>query len=474
MDITDFADAKPWAIRQGALDALAEKFKGFRGESPEIEAAIRLAVTSTPDEYQVVNGVAIMPISGPITKQASFFSAIFGMTALDDLQVQFNQALNDPDVQAIVLDVNSPGGTVSGVDALSQMIYSARGDKPIIAFADGCMASAAYWLGSAADIIVAEKTAIVGSIGTLTMHKDLSEADKLAGVKRTYIASGKFKALANDAEPLGLDGRQMLQDMTDYLYAIFVEAVAKNRGVPVETVVENMADGRDFVGQQAVDAGLADTIGTMDTAIGLALAMVDENRNQKNAIRKESASMDKTKILAILGLGKDQPVTAEALMAGFPEPMKEIITAAHAEGVKSIDVEAQKKTAVDARITEIMALAVAFFGEANGDKFKNLLTAGVTPEQVKSLGIIPIAAGDSDAEAKRKEELLAAIKAAGTGNPGAGDGSSAGSPDFTALVNAYQTEHKCTRSEAIKATANAHPEAHQDYIRLVNTKQKEK
>jgi len=472
MDITDFADAKPWAIRQGALDALAEKFRDFKGESPEIEAAIRLTVTSTSAGYEVVNGAAIIPVSGPITKEASFFSAIFGMTALDDLQVQFNQALNDPNVQAIVFDINSPGGTISGVDSLSKMIYSARGDKPIVAFADGTMASAAYWLGSAAEIVVAESTAIVGSIGTLAQHTDLSEADRIAGVKRTYIASGKYKALGNDAEPLSLEGRQMIQGITDYLYAVFVEAVANNRNIPVETVATDMAEGKEFIGQQAVDAGLADMVGTMDTAIGLALAMVDENQNQKNTVRKESANMDKAKILAILGLGKVETVTAEALIAGFPEQIKEIVTAAHAEGVKSIDVEAQKKTAVDARFTEIMALTVAFFGEENGEKFKNLLIAGVTPEQVKTLGIIPIVAGDSEAEAKKKEELLAAIKAAGAVNPGAGDGRSV-NKEFLALVDAYQTEHKCTRAEAIKATANTYPEAHQSYIRLVNARKQD-
>ena len=279
MDITDFAEGRPWAITPCALDMLVKRMESFRADSKEIQAAFSLmASDQTESEYEMVNGVAIIPISGAITKGFSFLSFLFGGTAITDLRRQFSAALNDPAVKAIVFVFDSPGGTVSGVNSLASDIFAARGQKPIVSFADGQMASAAYWIGSSAHLIVAESTAILGSIGTLAEHREFSKADELQGIKRTYIASGKFKALGNDAEPLGAEARNMIQGMMDYLYSIFVDAVARNREVPVETVLSDMADGRDLIGKQAVDAGLADVVGTLGTAVELALIMVNDNQ----------------------------------------------------------------------------------------------------------------------------------------------------------------------------------------------------
>lgn len=179
--------------------------------------------------------------------------------------------------------------------------------------------------------------------------------------------------------------------------------------------------------------------------------------------------MTKAQILAKLGLGKDVPVTAQNLSEAFPEVIGEIAEAAHTAGAASVDQKAIGSAAVAAALEGIMALATAFFGAANAEKFKTLMATGVTPDQIKALGIVPEAAAESEEERKRKADLLAGIQAAGANNPGSGGGNS-GSKEFTALVAAYQTEHKCSRIDAIRATANAHPEAHAAYIRLVNAK----
>lgn len=281
MDITDFAEGRPWAITASALDMLVRRIESFRADSKDIQAAFSLmSLDQGPAEYEIVNGVAVIPIIGPITDERSFFSFLFGCASIADITAQFDAALNDPAVKAIAFKIKSPGGTITGVDALSSRIFSARGTKPIVAFAAGTMASAAYWIGSAADIVVAENTAILGSIGTLAEHRECSRANEMQGVKRTYIASGKYKTLGNDAEPLSAEARNMIQGMMDYLYSVFVDTVARNRQASVEQVLADMADGRDFIGKQAVDAGLADVVGTMETAIELALIMVNDNQTE--------------------------------------------------------------------------------------------------------------------------------------------------------------------------------------------------
>lgn len=186
--------------------------------------------------------------------------------------------------------------------------------------------------------------------------------------------------------------------------------------------------------------------------------------------------MDKAKILAMLKLGKDATVTAQNLTDAFPEQIREVVAAAHAAGVESVDTAAATQTAVIGATERITALALAFFGQANGEKFKTLISTSVTPEQITALGIAPAAAAvETEAEKKLKADLLAGLQAAGAGNPGAGSGTAAGGDkDFMALVAAYQQENKCSRTDAIKATANAHPEVHDAYIEQLRAKKQKK
>ena len=472
MEITDFAEGQQWAITRGGYNSLADRIASYKPTADEIKAYSNCADDGEED-YQVVNGVAIIPISGPISRSASFFSWLFGGTSIQEINELRCMALNDFKVKAILYHITSPGGTVSGIDAQAQAMFDSRDQKPSVAFTDGNMCSAAYWLGSAASLVVVDKTAILGSIGTIVEHKDLSKSDEMMGRKRTYISSGKYKALGNDAEPLSPEAKQMYQDMTDYMYSVFVDAVARNRGVAAEEVVASMADGRDFIGQQAVDAGVADVVGTIDDALDLALSMVDEQQQQQYqyAGKGGSKAMNRKEILAKLGIKQaDVVVTPEMLAGGFPEVIGQVVDEAHAAGVASVDIEAAAKQGSTSEQTRIMALVTAFFGADVAAKFQTLATTGITPEQVKALGL---SAGitESDAEKAKKQELLAALKASGAANPGAGD-PPASPKGFMALVDAHQKQEACSRSVAIKAIANAYPTEHQAWIDEVNKKSK--
>ncbi len=267
MQLSDFSRDQAWAILPAKLEAMLQQLPELMTEELARESTRFTRDPERRDAFSLHDGVAVIPITGPISKRESFYSIFFRSTAIGPLTQIVNDALADPDVSAIVLDVDSPGGTVSGTEAFADLIYSAKKVKPVVSFANGMMASAAYWIGSAANQVIVERTADVGSIGVVMVHYDLSENDKKYGVKRTVLSAGKYKALGNSAEPLSDLACQEFQDELNYIYRLFVGIVARNRKTNTEKVFKHMADGRIFIGQQAVNVGLADQVGTLEDAI---------------------------------------------------------------------------------------------------------------------------------------------------------------------------------------------------------------
>jgi signal peptide peptidase SppA len=198
----------------------------------------------------------------------NMMSQVSGGTSTELFARDVRTALKDPEVRSIVLLVDSPGGAVGGTMAAASAVMAARGVKPIATYSDGTMASAAYWVGSAADqVYVSSGVDQVGSIGVVASHVDVSQREQALGMKTTEIVAGSYKRIASQYAPLTESGRQSIQDQVDYLYSLFVGDVAAQRGVSVEKVLSDMADGRVFIGQQAVDAGLADGIASLDDVI---------------------------------------------------------------------------------------------------------------------------------------------------------------------------------------------------------------
>lgn len=264
-----------WALHPAKLEEMYSFFDWvLAGEKIEFpESAAGKSGNKAEERYEVVDGVAVLPVFGIIDKRMNLFMHISGGTSTQLLARDFRQAQADPRVKSILLDIDSPGGSVDGTKELADLIFQARdGGKPVVAYANGLMASAAYWLGSGAPDIVSPETAEIGSIGVALMHYDYSEADAQEGVKRTVITAGKYKRIASDEKPLTEEGREYLQDLVDDYYALFLEAVARNRGVDPETAHERLADGRIFVGKKALKAGLVDQIGYFDDALAVARA----------------------------------------------------------------------------------------------------------------------------------------------------------------------------------------------------------
>jgi signal peptide peptidase SppA len=187
-----------------------------------------------------------------------------GATSTEQFSAALRQLLADDSVSQILIDIDSPGGSVDGTQALAAQIRAGAQQKPIVTLASGTIASAAYWLGSAGSAVyIADGTTISGSIGVVASHTDYSKARAERGITVTEITAGKYKRIASDNAPLTKEGKQYLQDQVDYYYSLFVNAVAEHRGRTAEQVLADMADGRVWIGQQGIDAGLIDAVQTM-------------------------------------------------------------------------------------------------------------------------------------------------------------------------------------------------------------------
>lgn len=211
-------------------------------------------------------GVATISIKGPLTNDGdSDWNEWMGMTGYPEIREAMISAATDTSVQHIILDIDSGGGAVSGVDDTAKLIRLIHDNvKPVTAFTDGSMYSAAYWLGSSAGEVYASKAAGMGSIGVIATHMERSEMLKEAGIGVTVIRAGKYKALANGVEKLSEEGKAQIQAGVDAAYKIFVGHVAEMRGKSYEFADSVMAQGREFYGQAIADAGLADGIKSFD------------------------------------------------------------------------------------------------------------------------------------------------------------------------------------------------------------------
>jgi len=465
MNLITIAQANNWAIVPEKLDAIHQVlFNHMKGQTPDLTAfeAQAKRLEGSRDTLVTEDGLAIVPVRGVLAKRMNLMTQFSGGTSTQVLMNDFKQALEDDDVSAILLDIDSPGGTVDGTEAIADLVYESRGVKPIVAFVNGMMASAAYWIGSAADTIIAEETGEVGSVGVVQIHYDYSRADEKRGVKRSMIYAGKYKTMGNDSEPLSADAKDYLQQGVDYVYSIFVNTVSRNRGVSVETVLKDMAEGRLFMGRQALDAGLIDTIGNFDLAVETALSMSDAQGTTYTTFKPGAVSPDKEGAMA---LGKKSqtaesaPMTVEQLTAAHPDLVEQI----RAQGAESVNVKGIQEAAVTSERERILGLAAVQFGEEDGEKFKAVVETGVTVEQFKSIQATQPA---QSKKLDKQEEMLEAIKGAGAPNPGAGDtvNSSTTGKDFMAQVTAHMQQHGCSKGQAMQAVQAQDPKAHRAWI----------
>jgi capsid assembly protease len=210
--------------------------------------------------------VAILPLYGVLAPRANLMMSFSGGTSVEEFVGALNAAAANETIGSILLDVNSPGGSIDMIPEAAQAIRDVRGSKPITAVANTDAASAAYWLASQADELSATPSGMVGSIGVFAAHQDMSAMLERDGVKVTLISAGRFKTEGNPYEPLSDEARQAIQETVDEFYGMFVADVAKGRSVSADAVQSGFGQGRMLTASDALAGRMVDRVETFDAA----------------------------------------------------------------------------------------------------------------------------------------------------------------------------------------------------------------
>lgn len=269
--ILSYVAATLWAIEpqklHEILSILAFRASGQTFSAEEIAARVGTGRPSRPASQG--GGVAIVPIHGVIAHRMGGMDDMSGGTSTERIGAMLRQASANPDVGSIVLDIDSPGGTVPGVQELASELFEMRGKgtKRIVAHVNSLAASAAYWIASQADEIVSMPSGSAGSIGVFSAHQDLSKALAKEGIDVTLISAGKFKVEGSPFAPLSDEAKAFMQARVDEAYKQFVADVARGRGAAVADVRKGYGEGRVLTAKDAMAAGLIDRIATMDGTV---------------------------------------------------------------------------------------------------------------------------------------------------------------------------------------------------------------
>lgn len=306
--------------------------------------------------YQITKGgVAIIEFNGAMTKYGSSFSAFPGSVRM---RRTIRQAGADQAVQAIVLQMHSPGGTVAGTGDLAADVRQIAERMPVVAFIEDMGASAAYWVASQAGSIVATESAEVGSIGTYAVIDDWHQFYEAKGITTYVIRAGEFKGAGVEGAKITDEQRAEWQREVDALNDVFLGAVARGRGMSRERIRE-LADGRVHVGQAAVGLGLADSVGDLDGVVAeleQALAdglIADANASARTAVAGNKETNMSKELDAGTAVEEPKAATVAELKAAFPNSDAEFRESCQETGCTLEQAGARWTEQVEARNKEL-------------------------------------------------------------------------------------------------------------------------
>jgi len=276
-------NSHPWYMREEMLGLVHDFLKAhIRGDEKEITVVTMLAdfflggglgrsrvasAKQVQSEKHRGMRISIIPVHGIIYKRINLLFELLGGVSTELVRKAIQASVDNPEIDGILLDIESPGGLVDGVKELADYIHCLRGGKPIMALANGEMASAALYIGSAAEKVLATPSALVGSIGVFMRHVEASEVRKQDGLKVNYIRSKQFKGTPNFDEPLTGEVRAYLQELVDSAYKLFVDDMAAYRNQEPRKVENEWGDGKMFRARKAMSMGMVDGIATFEGAL---------------------------------------------------------------------------------------------------------------------------------------------------------------------------------------------------------------
>lgn len=258
-----------WSVYMPGLHRVFGRVEAMRSAPEQVQqAAVEGSSTTTRKRLTVVRGVAVIDLVGPLTKEPSLWHYYHGGLTMPEMTDQVKVAVADRRVKAILLRIDSPGGTVAGVSDLADAVFGAGKIKPVVAYCSDLCASCGYYVASQAGKIYGDVDAMVGCIGTVLVIDDFSEMFKKAGIETIVFKSEKdpFKGEGVAGSKITDEQKEDFQRVVDDLGRIFVEAVYRGRPSLKESKLK-LPDGRVYIGQNAVDLGLMDGIRSMDEVI---------------------------------------------------------------------------------------------------------------------------------------------------------------------------------------------------------------
>lgn len=362
-----------------------------------------------PYLVQMQGDIAVINITGSLTGRDNAYLRYYGMTTYPDIQRALVWAASNQNVKAILLNIESGGGAVAGVDDTAKLIADInKGLKPVYSFTSGAMASAAYWLGSSAKEVYTSRTAMMGSIGVIATLVEQSKAMADAGYGVKVVRAGKFKALANPYEPLSKAAEDQIQAQLDAVYTVFLGHVAEMRKVSTEVADKTMAQGREFIGEEAVTAGLANAVITYSDLIAkIEAKILDTNR------KKEQTALNFQR-----GVSMKSTLTPEQIAALAAGATAEAAAAAAAAGEKTEEQKAAEvkaaEEAADAEAAAKAAAEAAAKPAAGNDAVVALLKDQLRDAQA-SVTTLTLKNAELEAKVKTSDTVLPALlKIAGT------------------------------------------------------------
>jgi signal peptide peptidase SppA len=260
----------PWAITPTMLPIVARVLGQRLASETPLDLSAFTGSRPTP-ATTAPGGVALIPLHGVIAPRMNLLSDISGGTTFEAASTALAQAVANPNVSTIVLDIDSPGGSVTGATEFAQRLRQARAIKPIVAVANFQMCSAAYWVGSCATEVVASPSSQLGSIGVYTIHEDLSAALEQLGVKLTYISAGKFKVEGMSGQPLTDSAKARVQAQVDDAFNRFVGDVAAGRRTTAAAIRGGYGQGAVVSAEEAQTLGMIDRLATLEETIARVL-----------------------------------------------------------------------------------------------------------------------------------------------------------------------------------------------------------
>lgn len=291
----------PWALMPERLQAMTTVLSRWSQNEPASDKTMfqinadRIARDTRKQVAAMNSGssIAVLPLYGVITQRANMVDDISGpgCTSTQQFSAALRELVADNSISQILIDIDSPGGSVYGVTELASEILQARDQKPVIALANSLAASAAYWIGASASEFYVTPGGEVGSIGVWQAHFDYSRAFEEDGVKPTLISAGKFKVEGNPYVPLDKQAQAFMQSRVDDYYNAFIQAVSIGRNVPIKDVQTGMGEGRILGAQAALAQNMVDGVATFDEVLAKMQANVraGTSRNPSQLKRARNA-----------------------------------------------------------------------------------------------------------------------------------------------------------------------------------------